>query len=75
MTIICDAASLTAQPRTSHGRHARRDDDLGRLLRPLERIGDRVFIVMDEKLRGLLPIDSSVFNVVLAQPVKRPERL
>ncbi len=49
-------------------------DDLGRLLRPLSRYGDRVFIVLDEKLRGLVPIDSSVFNLILAQPGNRLER-
>ncbi|HYM99483.1 MAG TPA: hypothetical protein VET25_07045, partial [Aestuariivirgaceae bacterium] len=48
-------------------------DDLGRLLRPLARYGDRVFIVLDEKLRGLVPIDSSVFNLILAQPGNRLE--
>ncbi len=36
------------------------------LLRRLARYGDRVHIVVDERLRALLPIDSSVFNVVLA---------
>ena len=37
------------------------------LLRGLARYGDRVSIVMDERLRALVPIDSSVFNLVLAR--------
>jgi len=36
------------------------------LLRRLARYGDRVHIVVDERLRALVPIDSSVFNLVLA---------
>jgi hypothetical protein len=48
-------------------------DDLGRPLRQLSRHGDRVFIVRDEKFRGLVPIDSSVFNLILAQPGYRLE--
>jgi radical SAM superfamily enzyme YgiQ (UPF0313 family) len=41
------------------------------LLRKLARYGDRVSIVMDERLRALVPIDSSVFNLVLARPGER----
>jgi radical SAM superfamily enzyme YgiQ (UPF0313 family) len=41
------------------------------LLRRLARYGDRVSIVMDERLRALVPIDSSVFNLVLARPGER----
>ncbi len=37
------------------------------LLRRLARYGDRVSIVMDDRLRTLVPIDSSVFNLVLAR--------
>jgi hypothetical protein len=37
------------------------------LLRRLARYGDRVHIVVDERLRVLVPIDSSVFNLVLAR--------
>ena len=37
------------------------------LLRRLARYGDRVHIVIDERLRALVPIDSSVFNLVLAR--------
>ena len=35
------------------------------LLRRLARYGDRVSIVIDEKLRPMLTVDSSVFDVVL----------
>jgi hypothetical protein len=36
-----------------------------RLLRRLARYGDRVSIHVDEKLRALVPIDSSIFHLVL----------
>jgi radical SAM superfamily enzyme YgiQ (UPF0313 family) len=36
-----------------------------RLLRRLARYGDRVSIVIDARLRALLPVDSSIFNLVL----------
>ena len=39
---------------------------LQELLRRLARYGDRVSIVVDERLRTLVPIDSSVFHFVLA---------
>lgn len=39
--------------------------DLNRLLARLARYGDRVFIVLDERLRKLVRIDSSVFCLVL----------
>jgi radical SAM superfamily enzyme YgiQ (UPF0313 family) len=39
------------------------------LLRRLARYGDRVHIVVDERLRALVLIDSSVFNLVLARRV------
>lgn len=45
--------------------------EVNRLLRRLARYGDRIFIRLDEQLRGRLPIDSSVFRLVLddgAQP-------
>jgi hypothetical protein len=37
------------------------------LLRRLARYGDRISIIVDERLRGLVSIDSSVFNLVLAR--------
>jgi len=40
-------------------------EPLQRLLGRLARYGDRVSIVTDEKLRRLLRVDSSVFNLVL----------
>src|ERR1700730_12164265 len=39
------------------------------LLSRLARYGDRVHIVVDERLRALVPIDSSVFNLVFARRV------
>jgi hypothetical protein len=36
-----------------------------RFLGRLARYGDRISIVVDERLRGVLPIDSSIFHVVL----------
>jgi radical SAM superfamily enzyme YgiQ (UPF0313 family) len=56
-------ASLTL---TIEGFHAPHLADLQRLLNRLARYGDRVSIVLDERLRHLVPIDSSVFNLVLA---------
>jgi radical SAM superfamily enzyme YgiQ (UPF0313 family) len=41
-------------------------EPLQRLLRRLARYGDRVSIVLDERLRAFVPVDSSVFDVVLA---------
>jgi radical SAM superfamily enzyme YgiQ (UPF0313 family) len=49
--------------------HAHQLDHLHGLLRRLARYGDRVHIVVDERLRALVPIDSSVFNLVLARSV------
>ncbi|WP_295435313.1 DUF4070 domain-containing protein [uncultured Thiodictyon sp.] len=46
--------------REAEGRH------LERLLRQLRRYGDRVSIVIDERLRQLVQIDTSVFHLVLA---------
>jgi radical SAM superfamily enzyme YgiQ (UPF0313 family) len=46
--------------REAEGRH------LERLLADLRRYGDRVSIVIDERLRQWVRIDSSVFNLVLA---------
>jgi hypothetical protein len=43
-------------------------EDVRRLLRRLARYGDRVFVVIDERWRGLIPVDSSVFHLVLAGP-------
>ena len=41
---------------------------LEQLLRRLARYGDRVSIAMDERLRTIVPIDSSVFRLVLVGP-------
>ena len=38
-----------------------------RLLKRLSCYGDRVSIVLDESLRYIVPVDSSVFNVVLVR--------
>ena len=56
-------ASLTLSIESFHAPHL---EDLQRLLKRLARYGDRVSIVLDERLRNLVPIDSSVFNLVLA---------
>jgi radical SAM superfamily enzyme YgiQ (UPF0313 family) len=55
-------ASLTLTIRSLHAPHL---EELQRLLARLARHGDRVSIVLDERLRALVPIDSSVFNLVL----------
>lgn len=41
---------------------------LQRLLARLARHGDRVSVIVEEKLRALVPVDSSVFRVVLQAP-------
>jgi hypothetical protein len=41
---------------------------LQRLLARLARHGDRVSVVVPERLRTLVTVDSSVFNLVLAAP-------
>ncbi len=56
-------ASVTLSIEAFHAPHLA---DLQRLLKRLARYGDRVSIVLDERLRHLVPIDSSVFNLVLA---------
>jgi radical SAM superfamily enzyme YgiQ (UPF0313 family) len=56
-------ASVTLSIEAFHAPHLA---DLQRLLNRLARYGDRVSIVLDERLRHLVPIDSSVFNLVLA---------
>jgi radical SAM superfamily enzyme YgiQ (UPF0313 family) len=38
---------------------------LNRLLKRLSRYGDRIYITVPEKARGIIDIDSSVFNLVL----------
>ena len=58
MTVTLRIESL----RESERRH------LERLLGTLRAYGDRVSIVIDERLRHGVRIDSSVFNLVLAQP-------
>jgi len=55
-------ASVTLTIRSLHAPHL---TELQRLLTRLARHGDRVSIVLDEGLRALVPIDSSVFNLVL----------
>jgi hypothetical protein len=45
--------------------HETQRQHLDALLKRLARYGDRVSIVLDERLRTLLQIDSSVFNLVL----------
>jgi hypothetical protein len=57
-------ASVTLSIEAFHAPHLA---DLQRLLKRLARYGDRVSIVLDERLRHLVPIDSSVFNLVLAR--------
>jgi hypothetical protein len=47
------------------GFHAQQREHFNRLLRRLARYGDRVSVVIDAKLRALLPVDSSIFNLVL----------
>ena len=49
-------------------------EHLSLLLSRLARYGDRVSIIVDEKVRSLIPIDSSVFNLVLAGPEKNTPR-
>jgi radical SAM superfamily enzyme YgiQ (UPF0313 family) len=56
-------ASVTLSIEAFHAPHLA---DLQRLLKRLARYGDRVSIVLDERLHHLVPIDSSVFNLVLA---------
>ena len=56
-------ASVTLSIEAFHAPHLA---DLQRLLNRLARYGDRVSIVLDERLRHRVPIDSSVFNLVLA---------
>jgi radical SAM superfamily enzyme YgiQ (UPF0313 family) len=55
-------ASLTLHIESFHEQHRQHFDQL---LKRLARYGDRVSIVIDERLRTLLPVDSSVFNLVL----------
>jgi uncharacterized protein DUF4070 len=57
-------ASVTLRVNTFQGSQL---EPFQRLLRRLARYGDRVHIVIDERLRALVPIDSSVFNLVLAR--------
>ena len=46
-----------------------------RFLRRLARYGDRVFIVADERVRCLVPIDWSRFNLILqGDPIQRSEQ-
>jgi hypothetical protein len=55
-------ASLTLHVESLHEQHRQHFDHL---LKRLARHGDRVSIVIDEHLRTRLPVDSSVFNLVL----------
>lgn len=54
-TLVLRVEALHAQ----HGAH------LQRLLARLARHGDRVSVIVHEKLHALVPVDSSVFNLVL----------
>ena len=56
-------ASLTLRIEAFKAAHM---SQLQELLRKLARYGDRVCIEVDERLRTLVPIDSSVFHLVLA---------
>jgi hypothetical protein len=47
--------------------HAPQLAPLQDLLRRLARYGDRISIIIDERLRGLVSVDSSVFKLVLAR--------
>jgi hypothetical protein len=58
-------ASLTLRINSLHAPQLRH---LQRLLQRLACHGDRISIVLDERLRSLLHIDSSVFHLVLAAP-------
>lgn len=44
-------------------------EQLQEMLHQLSRHGDRVFIYLNNKLRPLVNVDSSVFNLVLNEPV------
>jgi hypothetical protein len=57
-------ANLTLRIEALHAPHLAPLQDL---LRRLARYGDRVSIIVDERLRGRVSIDSSVFNLVLAR--------
>jgi radical SAM superfamily enzyme YgiQ (UPF0313 family) len=57
-------ARLTLRIEALHAPHLALLQDL---LRRLARYGDRISIIVDERLRGLVSIDSSVFNLVLAR--------
>jgi radical SAM superfamily enzyme YgiQ (UPF0313 family) len=52
------------------GLHTAQRRQVQALLDRLTRYGDRVSLVLDERARSLVRIDSSVFNLVLAPPVK-----
>jgi hypothetical protein len=56
------SASVTLRIKQFHPLHAK---SLQSLLKRLARYGDRVSIVMDEQSWKVLPVDSSVFNLVL----------
>jgi radical SAM superfamily enzyme YgiQ (UPF0313 family) len=53
---------------------AQQQEHLSLMLSRLARYGDRVSIIVDEKVRSLIRIDSSVFNLVLAGPEERSTR-
>jgi radical SAM superfamily enzyme YgiQ (UPF0313 family) len=60
-------STLTLRVEELQAQHAAH---LQRLLARLARHGDRVSIVVHEKLRALVPVDSSVFHLVLARPAE-----
>jgi hypothetical protein len=50
------------------GLQASQSEEVKHLLKRLARYGDRIFVVADENLRGILAVNSSVFNLVLGPP-------
>jgi hypothetical protein len=55
-------ANLTVRLESLQAPHL---EQIEQLLARLQKYGDRISVVVDENLHGLIPIDSSIFNVVL----------
>jgi len=55
-------ANLTVQLESLQAPHL---EQIEQLLARLHKYGDRISVVVDENLHGLIPIDSSIFNLVL----------
>ncbi len=55
-------ANLTVQLESLQAPHF---EQIEQLLARLQKYGDRISVVVDENLHGLIPIDSSIFNLVL----------